>query len=155
MIIGLDRCTFEPGGGEPFFNQMQNIVSMAQSGGSSGWRSFDGTKSRYWLSDNLNSSAFDPIQTCLYNYHRNGLDLMYDPAQQLVAKNTISAALISLQPIFQKRPNALMLNTFFDAKSDEIVNIFKDGPQVDLSALIATLKLIDAGRTNKYETLGK
>ncbi len=155
MIIGLDRCTFEPKGGSSFFNQMQNIVSMAQSGGAPGWRSFDGTKSRYWLSDNLNSPAFDPVLNCLYNYHRNGLDKMSEPEKQLEAKTVMSNALISLQAVHQIRPNALLVNTFFDAKSDEIVSVFGDGPALDLKPLIAALKLIDAGRTNKYETLIK
>lgn len=154
LIIGLDRSTYIKNGGETFFKQLQNIVSNAQSDGSaSGWRSFDGNKSRYWLSDNLNSPAFDPIKEGLYQYHRNGMDNMYDPARQQQAKTVIRDMLISLQAIFQKRPNALLLNTFFDAKSDEIVSIFKDGPKVDVNALINTLKQIDAGRTNKYETI--
>lgn len=155
MIIGLDRCTLEPNGGEPYFNQMQNIVSMAQSGGAPGWRSFDGTKARYWLSDNLNSPAFEPVINCLYQYHRNGLDKMYDPGEQLASKTVIKDAIISLQAVFQKRPNAMMLNTFFDAKSDEIVSIFSDGPKLDLNALVSALKQMDAGRTNKYDDLAK
>jgi len=155
MIIGIDRCTFEPNGGEIYFNQMQNIVSMAQSSGVPGWRSFDGTKARYWLSDNLNSPAFEPIIDCFYQYHRNGLDNMYDPSQQLASKTLIKDAIVSLQAVFQKRPNALLLNTFFDAKSDEIVSIFSDGPKLDLSTLISSLKQMDAGRTNKYDELAK
>jgi hypothetical protein len=155
MIIGIDRCTFEPNGGEIYFNQMQNIVSMAQSSGVPGWRSFDGTKARYWLSDNLNSPAFEPIIDCFYQYHRNGLDNMYDPSQQLASKTIIKDAIVSLQAVFQKRPNALLLNTFFDAKSDEIVSIFSDGPKLDLSTLISSLKQMDAGRTNKYDELAK
>ena len=62
---------------------------------------------------------------------------------------------MALQVVFQNRQNALILNTFFDAKSDEIVNVFADGPELDLKPLVAALKLIDAGRTNKYETLIK
>ena len=156
FIIGLDRNTMQLGGGDEFYKQMQNIVSNAQSDGSAtGWRSFDGNKSRYWLSDNLNSPAFDPIKSCWYQYHRLGLDLMSDEGKQEQAKNTIKNSLLTLQAVYQKRPNALLLNTFFDAKSDEIVNIFNEGPEMDLSALISTLKQIDAGRTNKYQDLGK
>ncbi len=156
LVIGLDRASMISGGGEVFFNQMQNIVSNAQSDGSAtGWRSFDGNKSRYWLADNLNSPAFETVINVIYQYHRLGLDKMYDPSNQETAKTSIRDGLLALQPVFQKRPNALLLNTFFDAKSDEIVSIFSDGPQIDISTLIPTLKQIDAGRSNKYQELEK
>lgn len=156
LIIGADRNTMIPKGGELYFKALQDIVSVAQSDGSaSGWRSFDGNKSRYWLSDNLNSPAFDPIKDCWYQYHRNGLDLMNDPSNQEPAKTTIRNALIAMQPVYQKRPNSALLNAFFDAKSDEIVSIFSDGPEMDITGLVNTLKQIDAGRTGKYQKLTK
>ncbi len=154
LIIGLDRSTMQMGAGEPFFAQLQTIISNAQSDGTaSGWRSFDGNKSRYWLSDNLNSPAFGPIISAYYYYHRQGMDVMHDPDQQAQAKTVIRDAIISMQAVYQKRPNALLLNSFFDAKSDEIVALFSDGPEIDIQGMINTLKQIDAGRSNKYEQI--
>jgi hypothetical protein len=49
----------------------------------------------------------------------------------------------------------LLINTFFDAKSDEIVSVFNDGPEVDIQGLVNALKQMDAGRTDKYEALEK
>jgi hypothetical protein len=156
LIIGLDRESMQQGAGTPFFTQIQNIVTAAQSdGGASGWRSFDGNKSRFWLSDNLNSPAFQPIVDALYYYHRQGMDLMHDPANQQNAKTTMRDAIMGIQDVFQKRPNALLINTFFDAKSDEIVAVFSDGPQVDIQNMVNALKQMDAGRTDKYERLEK
>jgi hypothetical protein len=48
-----------------------------------------------------------------------------------------------------------LINTFFDAKSDEIVAVFSDGPQVDIQNMVNALKQMDAGRTDKYERLEK
>ena len=156
LILGADRNTMMPGGGDQYYKQMLDIVNVAQSDGSAtGWRSFDGNKSRYWLSDNLNSPAFDPIKDCWYLYHRQGLDTMDDPNRHEQAKTTIRNSLIALQAVYQKRPNSALLNSFFDAKSDEIVSLFKEGPEMDINGLVNTLKQIDAGRTNKYETLIK
>ena len=156
LVIGMDRATMQLGGGEPFFERLQTIISNAQSdGSSSGWRSFDGNKSRYWLGDNLNSPAFEPIMSAYYYYHRQGMDQMHDPAKQQQAKTVMRDAIIGMQAVFQKRPNALLLNSFFDAKSDEIVAVFSDGPQVDIRGMVNTLKQIDAGRSNKYEVLNK
>lgn len=156
LIIGLDRESMQQGSGLPFFAQIQNIVTAAQSdGGASGWRSFDGNKTRFWLSDNLNSPAFEPIISAYYHYHRQGMDLMYDPNNHQQAKTNMRDAILGIQAVYQKRPNALLINTFFDAKSDEIVAIFNDGPQVDIQGMINALKQMDAGRTNKYEQLSK
>jgi hypothetical protein len=153
-ILGIDRASMQRGGGEAFFSQLQNIVSNAQSDGlATGWRSFDGTKSRYWLMDNLTSSAFEPIIDAYYTYHRLGMDQMHDATKQQKAKETMRDAILSFQAVFQKRPNALLITSFFDAKSDEIVSVFSDGPPIVITNLVAALKQLDAGRTGKYEAL--
>jgi len=155
-IIGMDRATMQRGGGQQFFSVLQNIVSNAQGDGQAkGWRSFDGNKSRYWLMDNLTSPAFEPIINGYYSYHRLGMDLMYDATKQQQAKETMRDVIVGMQDVFQKRPNALLINSFFDAKSDEVVAVFSDGPPIVLGNLVNTLKLIDAGRTGKYEPLSR
>ena len=156
LIIGMDRCSMQQGAGEPFFAKLQNIVSNAQSDGvATGWRSFDGAKSRYWLMDNITSPAFEPILDAYYSYHRLGLDIMYDASKQQKAKETMRDAILSFQAVFQKRPNAILITSFFDAKSDEVVSVFGGGPQIDLKGLVNTLKQIDAGRSSKYEALSR
>jgi len=156
FIIGLDQATFIKNGGSLYFATMQQIVSNAQSDASAtGWRSFDGNKARFWLSDNLNSPAFAALINGYYTYHRLGMDLMNESGKQSIAKSNIRDMLMTLQDIWQKRPNALLLTSFFDAKSDEIVSIFSGGPEMDINTLKDMLKQIDAGRTSKYEQMGK
>lgn len=156
LIIGLDQASFIKGGGDAYFAIMQQIVSNAQNDASAtGWRSFDGNKARFWLSDNLNSPAFKAMVDGYYNYHRLGMDQMSETNKQGDAKSTIKDVVLSLQDIWQKRPNALLITSFFDAKSDEIVSIFSGGPELDISKLKEVLQQIDAGRSNKYDTLGK
>lgn len=155
LIIGLDKDTYSLNGGQPYFLKAQNIVNLSQSGSYRGWKSFDGSRNRFWLIDNILNSGFSDIRNCYYDYHRNGLDLMYNETKQAQAKNTISTALISLQTIYQKRPNAYILQVFFDAKSDEIVSLFKEGPNMDTSKLVSVLKQIDGARNNKYEAIVK
>jgi hypothetical protein len=47
-----------------------------------------------------------------------------------------------LEPLFNRRPNALLIQIFFDAKVEEIVNLFKEGPKVDFKKTEELLKKI-------------
>lgn len=155
VIIGLDKDTYSFQGGQQAYTTAQGIVSMAQSEGAQGWRSFDGNRNRFWMIDNLLNTGFSDMRFCLYNYHRMGMDLMYKVDAQRAAKEKISNSLISLKNVYEKRPNAFILQLFFDAKSNEIVDVFSKGPNVETTTLIATLKKIDAGRSSKYESIGR
>ena len=47
-----------------------------------------------------------------------------------------------LDPLYQRRPNAFLLQVFFDAKVEEIVNLFSEGPKVDFKTTETVLKKI-------------
>ena len=47
-----------------------------------------------------------------------------------------------LEPLFQRRPNAFLLQLFFDAKVEEIVNLFQEGPKIDFKKTEDVLKKI-------------
>lgn len=155
IIIGLDHDTYAPMGGSPFYENAQTIVGNAQGGRFAGWSSFDGNRNRFWLLDNLTSPAFDAMRMSIYNYHRKGLDLMHDPGKQKQAKETIKSALIALEDVNNKRRNSMLMQMFFDAKSQEIVNIYSDGEPVPLADLKETLLELDANNANKYQQMGK
>ncbi len=156
IILGMENESFQKGSGKKYFQKCQTIVSNAQSDGSAtGWKSFDGNKTRFWLVDNLTNPTFEPILNGLYMYHRQGLDLMWDESKQASAKENIKNALLALKAVHQKRPNSFLMEVFFDTKSDEIASIFGDGPSVETNELVAALKLMDSGNSSKYETISK
>ena len=62
-----------------------------------------------------------------------------DPTE---AKNNIMNALLSLENLYNRRPNAMVLQLFFDAKAQEIVSLFSDGPEVDFNRTAEMLKKI-------------
>ena len=57
------------------------------------------------------------------------MDLM--SSDQKIAKENIAKSIYSLKTLYDSRPTAFVLRVFFDAKSDEIVDIFSDGPNFD------------------------
>ena len=156
-IIGLDRCTFKANGGDAEFAIAQNIVTTAQSsGGASGWKSFDGTKNRFWITDALMSPVFEPVKTTLYMYHRQGLDLMYLSENHKQSLEIIATSLKALEGPNQKRPNSYLLNLFFDAKNTEILSLYSEASTigVDTKTLQTTLEELDRTHASSYSELG-
>lgn len=155
MIIGMDRDSFAPGAGTPFYLKAQSIVNNAQNDPMGiGWKSMDGNRNRFWLVDNLLNPGFENFSKCLYAYHRKGLDLLHDEARHQEAKDNIVAALLLLEEIHKNRPNSFLMQIFMDAKSDEIMSIFSGGPQVNVESLKDLLKKLDPKNSSKYDNLG-
>jgi hypothetical protein len=157
-IIGMDRSTFKANGGDEEFAMAQGIVITAQSsGGASGWKSIDGNKNRFWISDALSSPAFDPVKECLYLYHRQGLDLMHLSGNHKKALSTITEALRKLEEPNQKRPNSYLMNLFFDAKNQEIISLYTEAEalQIDIKGLQAMLESIDRTHASSYSKFGR
>lgn len=140
VIIGLDSDTFVENGGSIYYEKALQIVNLAQVTSRKGWKPSDGTRNRFWLIDNLRANTFREYRHVLYNYHRSGLDQM--TSSPLKGKEAVMRAIQKLEPLFQRRPNAFLLQIFFDAKVEEIVNLFKEGPKVDFKATETVLKKI-------------
>lgn len=155
IIIGMDHDTFSPQGGSKYYEIAQKIVANAQNNGFEGWDNFGGRKNRYWLVDNLTSPAFDNLRSCLYMYHRQGLDLMHDNSKVSTAKNNIKSALTGLEKVHEQRRNSYLMQMFFDAKRQEILSIFNGGEPTQLGDLREVLKKIDGSHSSEYDKMGK
>lgn len=141
LILGLDADTFSLEGGSEFYQKAQQIVTQAQGTGAAGWsQSTTDRRTRFVMIDNLLSNTFREYRIAMYNYHRKGLDIMGDNAS--TGKQVIAGSMRLFETLIQRRPNALLIQAFFDAKSEEIANLFSDGPQVDLVSLKETLNKV-------------
>ncbi len=141
VILGLDADTFSLEGGTDNFKTAQKIVTQAQGSNSKGWsHTADNDRSRFDLTDNLLSNTYREYRVAMYNYHRKGLDILGD--NNSTGKQVIAGTMKLFETMIKRRPNAFLISTFFDAKSDEIQNIFSDGPKVDIVKLKETLNRI-------------
>jgi hypothetical protein len=140
VIIGLDADTFIENGGSVYYEQALQVVNLAQVTSRKGWKPSDGTRNRFWIIDNLRANTFREYRQALYAYHRAGLDQM--TTKPLEGKEAIMKAIQQLEPLFLRRPNAFLLQIFFDAKVEEIVNLFQEGPKVDFKETEVVLKKI-------------
>lgn len=152
FIIGMDYDTFSLKGGTKYFTEAQQIVSNAQTSGFSGWRSNEkGKNNRYWLVDNVLQELFSPLRECNYEYHRKGLDGLYD--DKVEARKNVSAALSKLIKVVSTRPNSLNLLNFVQAKSTELKNLYADAEPQEKSEIVNLLKRIDPANSSKYQEI--
>ncbi|MCG2459962.1 DUF4835 family protein [Flavobacteriaceae bacterium F89] len=140
IMLGLDADTFAQDGGTPYYKQAQKIVAQAQGSNYAGWNQSNGERTRFELVDNLLSNTYREYRVAMYNYHRKGLDIMAD--NNSTGKQVVAGSLRLLETLVKRRPNAFLIQTFFDAKSEEIQNIFSDGPKIDIVQLKETLNKI-------------
>ncbi len=149
IIIGLDYDTFSLYGGMPFYEKAQAIVNSAQSIQEKGWKSFESMKNRYWILENLTNQNYKAFRESLYKYHRIGMDVMSEKNDN--ARQTIISCIDILQKLNREKPNLYIVQLFFTAKCDEIVNIFTQAPPMEKAQIIKMLNDVDPGNAGKYK----
>lgn len=150
IILASDADTFSDKGGSEYLESALNIANVAQSSGFTGWVQTGKKTTRYNLISDLMSNTFDAYREALYQYHIKGLDTMADDLK--TGKLEIINAIETLLNLHKVRPNSLLARTFFDAKTDEIVNVFTGGPVVDISKVkdnLATISPLNSSKWNK------
>ena len=157
VIIGLDFDSYQLKGGTPFYEKAQTIITNAQSASEPGWKAYESNiqKNRYWLVENLLNNIYAPIRETIYNYHRKGLDMMIDNSAN--AKATITASFDKLKAVNEDKPGSYLMQIFFLAKADEIVNIFSNSNTnpSDKTKVVTICKAIDPTNSNKYNQINK
>jgi hypothetical protein len=149
IILGTDYDSFSPLGGTPYYQKAQTIVSNMQNSPDRGWRAFEATRNRYWLSENLNNPVFKPLREMIYTYHRKGLDMMSDKKDDAV--NLIAESIESLKPLHNDKPGSYLMQTMLYSKADEIVNVFSTAFPDVKTRMLNTLNEIDPANGTKYQ----
>ncbi|MCC9168894.1 DUF4835 family protein [Pontibacter harenae] len=153
MIIGMDNDSFGKMGGSTAYDRARSILNLAssQGGGYPGWKPFEGNRNRYWMIDNLQDPQFVPFREGIYNMHRQGLDLMAENPEQ--GRKSVLTTLQAIQRLSQQKPGAVLIRSFFDAKADELVNVFKAAAPADKQQAYTILSQVDPTNNSKYEVL--
>lgn len=151
LIIGYDMDSFSRLGGTPYFQVAENIVSQAQSSDWSGWKAFDRERNRYDLISNIMDEAFKKYREFYYEYHRLGLDEMSINSTNGRAK--IASGLPVLRDVYRARPATVIVNTFLEAKTDELINVFKQGTADEKKSVMEILTTVNPAQTNRYEQI--
>ncbi len=153
IITAMDDDTFSKMGGNSNFNKAQTVVNNCQNTSSKGWKAFDGSRNRYWLIENLTNKSYNTIRQTLYDYHRNGLDIMAD--NQSKGRSVIFSLLPQLQKMDSQKQGSMLMQVFFASKADELTNIFSEADPQEKMKAYNILTEIDPANITKYEALKK
>lgn len=137
LIIALDRDSFAPNGGEAAFDQLKMIVQMAQPSGENGWKAFEDKKNRSAVLDAYTGPSTSVMRKLLYDYHRGGLDLMFQSPDK--GRASITSSLDNLTTVYNADAMSVALSMFKDAKLDELVNIYSKAPQNERQHVVEIL----------------
>jgi hypothetical protein len=158
LIIGHDMDSFSKLGGTPYFQACESIVNAAQAAGldnaeAAGWKAFESNRNRYALISNIMDEAFKKYRLFYYEYHRHGLDEMVNNVANGRAR--IAKEIDVLKEAYNARPATYLINTFLDAKNEELVNIFEQGTSEEKKKVYELLTDIDPTRQTSYNRITK
>lgn len=158
LIIGHDQDSFQRLGGTPFFQQCELICQTCQSSSmegpeQKGWLAFESNRNRYALINNLLDEAFKKYRNYYYEYHRLGLDEM--SANVTNGRARIAEGMTVLKEAYRSRPATYVINTFLDAKSEELVDIFRKGTDKEKKEVYDILMDIDPTRQQTYDKMNQ
>jgi hypothetical protein len=157
VLIGLDYETMSKGGGTKYFTLAEQIMNNvpANNPDTKSWTPFFGSanRNRYSLISSLIGSKYAGFREALFQYHFAGMDNFYD--RPTLARQNILNALDKLDKIARDYPNNILLSIFFQAKSDELVNVFSGADGGEKSKALILLKRTDPSNATKYDKLVK
>ena len=151
-ILGVDADTFSKYGGQAELEEAQNVMLQAQQSNLASWQNVVGKQNRFLLIDNLLAPKLKVFRDVLYDYHIKGLDNF--ATNKEFAKQTIEDSVLKVENIFNKTVGNYLIRLFFDAKADEIVNIYADGPRTrNAINLVESLKKISPNNNSKWRNI--
>jgi hypothetical protein len=152
IILGMDYDSFAPKGGDPYFQKAQYIVNNApESSQITGWKAFDGLRNRFKLAEGLVDNRYNLVHDAVYSYYRNGLDQFYD--NETTGRTGLLKAISYLNTINTENPGSMVIQFFFQGKSNELVKAFSKGEQKVKVQAREILTRLDLSNSNAYKEL--
>ena len=152
LFLGLDFDSFSPNGGTPFFEIAETIANAApqEAGGDNGWSS-TGRQNRHAIISDINNSTYQPLRQFLYEYHRQGLDVMAEHPEQ--GRESILSALNDLRSVYERNSMCYFLQLLIESKRDEIIQIYSQGEMKIRTEAANIMKQIDPSQSSRYDAM--
>ena len=154
-IIGLDFDTFAEKGGEPYFTKAFELVSNIPESLKAkykGWSEPKKTRiNRFTMVDHMLKPRALPFRSAIYEYHMKGLDVMSENPDK--GRAEITKALATIKEVSKDFRGAAFIQLFVNAKSSEIIEIYKKGLPDEKNTVFKAMSYMDGANTSKYRLL--
>ncbi|MGZ3882236.1 MAG: type IX secretion system protein PorD [Flavisolibacter sp.] len=152
IILGMDYDSFSPRGGDPYFQKADYIVNNAPEGGDIiGWKTFEGLRNRQKLIQGFTDPRFNLVHDAIYSYYRGGFDKFYE--NETEGRASVLNALNHLNTVNSENPGSMVIQFFFQGKSNELVKLFtKAEPDIKSRARDFLVKM-DLTNASAYKEL--
>jgi hypothetical protein len=150
LMLGLDFDSFSPLGGTPFFAICEQITRSVPQGNDDGWSS-TGRQNRYALITEINNPTYEPLRQFIYEYHRQGLDMMSEKTDE--GRVAIFDALSYLRDIYERNSMSYFLQLIVETKRDEIIQVFSEGNMKYRTEASNIMKTIDPSQSSRYDEM--
>ena len=152
VALAMDYDSYSLEGGTDMWQKAQQVVNNAITDQAKGWKGTDiPPRNRFWLVENYLNPVYAPLRQANYLYHRQGMDNMYDKMD--LGRTNIMEALRRIQTVNKQRPSSYNVQLFFNAKADEIINIYQQANPSEKAAVVQLLGELDATNSNKYKKI--
>jgi hypothetical protein len=148
-IIGFDLDTYEQLGGSDMFTQAKNILSLGASNQAAGYDTYSkpGEYTKYNLVAELTDLRYNEFRKLMFDYYYDGLDLIGFDREKGI--ENLKNVLNQMADFKEHRivSASSLIQTFFDAKSDELAGMFNGH---DDEKLFKNLKYLDPSNAILY-----
>jgi Domain of unknown function (DUF4835) len=153
LALAADYDSFSKLGGTPYVERAFLVANLAASALGGAWAQNADVRDRYWLVENMRSQQFNGFREGNYEYHRLSLDdFASNPSN---ARKQVLDYLKTIKNTAAMKPNSVLINSFFDAKSLEILNIFSEASKQEKQQVFGLLSSLDPEKTENYRKLLK
>ena len=137
LVMGYDFDSYNPPlSGTPYFQKAIAICAQAP-GGAKGWDRSTSAYSKYSFVDELMNTKYQPIREGMFLYNYKGIDYL-TVKPDLAHKNIIK--FIQNVADFKRSvdPRSLIVKAFFDAKYQELAEVFREYQDPSILQLLST-----------------
>lgn len=153
MVLGFDYDTFSELGGTKYFEVARDIMNVTQSNlpEDESWNSDGDRTNRYYLIDDALSNQMEGLRKFHYSYHRKGMDQLSKKRKE--TQLMMIEGLKELERIKDVVPISMFVQSFFNAKKKELVNVFSGASSELKSQAYGLLKSLDPTSLDDYAPL--
>ncbi|MEE9438618.1 MAG: DUF4835 family protein [Saprospiraceae bacterium] len=153
-MLGADFDTYSNMGGDKYFEKAYNIYNNLPSNlqRGPGWTPDNNKQqNRYYLIENIRSPKFRRFRTAMYNYHRLGMDKMYNDVNN--GRTVLLEAITDVGRVNKEVNNSILTRMFSDTKRLEIVDVFIIATPSEKTKVKNIMMSIDPTQSNAYREL--